>query len=188
MHDHDGNHDEAEPSHREERQSQRKAAGARPEDRTRPWPRPRRFGDRPLVPSITQEGDEGSGQREGAGRGDLHPQQHQLLLQIAGAPSGSVASIAYAAERLGLRHHTVVELVDRSVAEGLLIRTEDPNDGRRVILAITKKGRKILQNLSEYHARELRELGPRLIRSLKDIEDLQKTHQRRPLAAWNTSP
>jgi DNA-binding MarR family transcriptional regulator len=111
---------------------------------------------------------------------DLHPQQHQLLLQIAGAPSGSVASIAYAAERLGLRHHTVVELVDRSVAEGLLIRTEDPSDGRRVILAITKKGRKILQNLSEYHARELRELGPRLIRSLKNIEDLQKTHQRRP--------
>jgi DNA-binding MarR family transcriptional regulator len=111
---------------------------------------------------------------------DLHPQQHQLLLQIAGTPDGSVASIAYAAERLGLRHHTVVELVDRSVAEGLLIRTEDPNDGRRVILAITKKGRKILQTLSEYHARELRELGPRLIRSLKNIEALQKAHQRRP--------
>ena len=111
---------------------------------------------------------------------DLHPQQHQLLLQIAGTPDGSLASIAYAAERLGLRHHTVVELVDRSVAEGLLIRTEDPNDGRRVILAITKKGRKILQNLSEYHARELRELGPRLIRSLKNIEDLQKTPRRRP--------
>ena len=117
---------------------------------------------------------------QAAHEADLHPQQHQLLLQIAGAPSGSVASIAYAAERLGLRHHTVVELVDRSVAEGLLIRTEDPSDGRRVILAITKKGRKILQNLSEYHARELRELGPRLIRSLKNIEDLQKTHQRRP--------
>jgi DNA-binding MarR family transcriptional regulator len=111
---------------------------------------------------------------------DLHPQQHQLLLQIAGTPDDSVASIAYAAERLGLRHHTVVELVDRSVAEGLLIRTEDPNDGRRVILAITKKGRKILQTLSEYHARELRELGPRLIRSLKNIEALQKAHQRRP--------
>ena len=111
---------------------------------------------------------------------DLHPQQHQLLLQIAGTPDDSVASIAYAAERLGLRHHTVVELVDRSVAEGLLIRTEDPNDGRRVILAITKKGRKILQTLSEYHARELRELGPRLIRSLKNIEDLQKTTRRRP--------
>jgi DNA-binding MarR family transcriptional regulator len=117
---------------------------------------------------------------QAANKIDLHPQQHQLLLQVAGAPSGTLASIAYAAERLGLRHHTVVELVDRSVAEGLLLRTEDPNDRRRVILAITKKGRKILQKLSEYHARELRELGPRLIRSLKNIEDLQKTHQRRP--------
>jgi DNA-binding MarR family transcriptional regulator len=110
---------------------------------------------------------------------DLHPQQHQLLLQIAGAPRGSVASIAYAAGRLGLRHHTAVELVDRSVAEGLLLRTEDPTDRRRVILAITKKGRRILQTLSEYHARELRELGPTLIHSLKNIEDAQNAVERR---------
>jgi DNA-binding MarR family transcriptional regulator len=115
---------------------------------------------------------------QAANKIDLHPQQHQLLLQIAGAPSGTLASIAYAAERLGLRHHTVVELVDRSVAEGLLLRTEDPNDGRRVILAITRKGRKILNTLSEYHAHELRDLGPRLIHSLKNIEDLQKAHRR----------
>ena len=80
-------------------------------------------------------------------------------------------TIAYAAERLGLRHHSVVELADRSVAEGLLLRTEDPYDRRRVILAVTKKGRGILHTLSEYHAHELRELGPRLIRSLKHIED-----------------
>ena len=31
----------------------------------------------------------------------LHPQQHQLLLQVAGAPEGTVVTIAYAAERLG---------------------------------------------------------------------------------------
>ena len=44
----------------------------------------------------------------------LHPQQHQLLLQIAGAPAGTIVSIAYAAgSALGLRHHTVVELTDR---------------------------------------------------------------------------
>ncbi len=115
---------------------------------------------------------------QAANKINLHPQQHQLLLQIAGAPDDSIASIAYAAERLGLRHHTVVELVDRSVAEGLLLRTEDPDDRRRVILAITRKGRKILNTLSEYHAHELRELGPSLIRSLKNIEDLQKTTRR----------
>ena len=55
----------------------------------------------------------------------IHPQQHQLLLQVAGAPEGAVVTIAYAAERLGLRHNSAVELVDRSEHEGLLTRTVD---------------------------------------------------------------
>lgn len=100
----------------------------------------------------------------------LHPQQHQLLLQIAGAPEDACPTIAYAAERLGLRHHSVVELVDRSVTEMLLRRREDPSDRRRVLLEITPKGQQILATLSGHHARELRELGPRLTRSLKRIE------------------
>jgi DNA-binding MarR family transcriptional regulator len=107
----------------------------------------------------------------------LHPQQHQLLLQIAGSPADAIVSIAYAAERLGLRHHTVVELTDRCAAEDLLLRTEDPLDRRRVILSITAKGRHVLNTLSEYHAHELRELGPRLIRSLKHLEAMQASHR-----------
>ena len=63
--------------------------------------------------------------------------------------------------------------LDRSVAEGLLLRTEDASDRRRVILSVTTKGREILHTLSEYHAHELRDLGPRLIRSLKHIETMQ---------------
>lgn len=104
-----------------------------------------------------------------AHRVELHPQQHQLLLQVAGAPEGSLASIAYAAERLGLRHNSAVELVNRSVAEGLLVRTSDLRDHRRVVLEITAKGRRVLKNLSQNHARELRELGPPLLQSLKRI-------------------
>ena len=115
-----------------------------------------------------------------AHRANLHPQQHQLLLQVAGAPQGAVASIAYAAWRLGLRHNSTVELVDRSVAQGLLDRTSDPRDRRRVTLEITVKGRRILKKLSQNHARELRELGPFLIRSLRRIEraDRARTRQR----------
>ena len=85
---------------------------------------------------------------------NLHPQQHQLLLQVAGAPEGALASIAYAAGRLGLRHNSVVELENRSVTEGLFIRTPDPQDRRRVLLEITLKGWRILKNLSQNHARE----------------------------------
>jgi DNA-binding MarR family transcriptional regulator len=105
-----------------------------------------------------------------AHRVNLHPQQHQLLLQVAGAPEGSLASIAHAAERLGVRHNSAVELVNRSVAEGLLVRTSDLQDHRRVVLEITAKGRRVLKQLSQNHARELRELGPPLVRSLRRIE------------------
>lgn len=56
----------------------------------------------------------------------LHPKQHQLLLQVAGAPESTAVTIAYAAERLGLKHNSTVELVDRSEREGLLARTADP--------------------------------------------------------------
>jgi DNA-binding MarR family transcriptional regulator len=104
----------------------------------------------------------------------LHPQQHQLLLQIAGAPDACTATIAYAAERLGLRHNSMVELVNRSATEGLIVRAEDPEDGRRVVLRITPGGRQVLKKLSEYHARELHELGPSLVRSLKRIEELDR--------------
>ena len=106
---------------------------------------------------------------QAAGRVKLHPQQHQLLLQVAGAPAGTRATIAYAAERLALRHHSTVELVNRSVAERLLLRSHDPQDRRRVILRTTAKGRRILKQLSQVHAQELRQLGPPLVRSLKRI-------------------
>jgi O6-methylguanine-DNA--protein-cysteine methyltransferase len=44
----------------------------------------------------------------------LRPRQHQLLLQVAGAPEGTTVTIAYVAERLGSKHNSAVELVDRS--------------------------------------------------------------------------
>ena len=43
------------------------------------------------------------------------PQQHQLLLAVAGVPAGRSPSIAYAAEALRLKHNTVVELVDDAI-------------------------------------------------------------------------
>jgi DNA-binding MarR family transcriptional regulator len=99
----------------------------------------------------------------------LHPQQHQLLLQVAGAPADAVVTIAYAAERLRLRHNSVVELVDRSVREGLLLRTVDAVDHRRALLRITRKGRQALVRLSGNHARELNEMAPRLVEALERI-------------------
>ena len=108
----------------------------------------------------------------------LHPQQHQLLLQVAGAPADTVVTIAYAAERLGLRHNSVVELVNRSEAEGLLVRTADPEDQRRALLKVTRKGKQALERLSANHAREIHELAPRLVKTLEDICALEHARTR----------
>ncbi len=99
----------------------------------------------------------------------LQPRQHQLLLQVAGAPEDTVVTIAYAAERLGLKHNSTVELVDRSEREGLLERRADADDKRRAILRVTRKGRLVLSRLASDHAKELNELAPRLTRALKHI-------------------
>jgi DNA-binding MarR family transcriptional regulator len=108
----------------------------------------------------------------------LHPQQHQLLLQVAGAPDDAVVTIAYAAERLGLRHNSVVELVNRSEGEGLLLRVADPEDQRRALLRMTRKGKQALGRLSGDHAREIHELAPRLVRTLEDICAMERAKTR----------
>lgn len=99
----------------------------------------------------------------------LQPQQHQLLLQIAGAPAGAVPTIAYAAERLGLRHNSVVELANRSEDEGLLERVSDEADARRVLLRVTPRGNRVLHKLAAHHRSELEIMGPALIEVLTAI-------------------
>jgi DNA-binding MarR family transcriptional regulator len=66
---------------------------------------------------------------------------------VAGAPEATVVTIAYAAERLGLKHNSAVELVNRSEHEGLLVRTGDPGDKRRAILRLTRKGKQVTGRL-----------------------------------------
>lgn len=97
----------------------------------------------------------------------LTAQQHQFLLQIAGAPTGAVTAVHYLAERLVLRHHSVVELSDRCEEAGLIVRRRDPENRRQVVLELTPAGKRILTELSADHARELNELAPQLIRALR---------------------
>lgn len=111
----------------------------------------------------------------------LHPQQHQLLLTVAGVPDGCSPSIAYAAEALGLKHNTVVELVDRCEREGLLNRVTDLEDRRRVCLRATARGQRVLNRLSQVHMRELNSQGPLLIHALQKI--LETTARRLPRSA-----
>jgi len=108
----------------------------------------------------------------------LHPQQHQLMLQIAGASGGVETTVSYIAERLGLRHHSAVELSSRCEDAGLIEKHKDNADRRCVVLLLTPKGERILRDLSEDHARELRDLLPLLTGTLARIQDFEEvTHE-----------
>src|ERR1700731_1621956 len=81
----------------------------------------------------------------------------------ASRPPPSVTSPptgAYAAARLGLRHHSIVELSKRCEEAGLLTRAQDPADRRRVLLQLTPDGSHMLDDLSADHAAELNQRAP----------------------------
>ncbi len=100
---------------------------------------------------------------------DLREQQHQLLLAICGLPEGVEPTIASVAARMLLKHNSTVELVDRTIEQGLLRRVHDPLDHRRILLRLTSRGDQLLQSLSAFHLQELESAGPELIRALQQV-------------------
>jgi DNA-binding MarR family transcriptional regulator len=86
------------------------------------------------------------------------PQQYQLLLALKGFPGRDWAVVRELADRLQLRHHSVVELVNRAQAQGLVHRTPDPDDARAVRVVLTDRGEHLLDRLSALHRDELRRM------------------------------
>jgi DNA-binding MarR family transcriptional regulator len=92
----------------------------------------------------------------------LTPAQHQLLLAIKGHPDRRGPTIRELAEWLASRHHSVVGLVDRAAAAGLVERAPDRTDGRVVRVRLTRLGNRRIDRLSAVHLRQLRSLAPLL--------------------------
>jgi len=104
-----------------------------------------------------------------AERVGLHNQQYQMLQCVRGMPEGILPTIANVAERMLLKHNSTVELVDRTIEQGLLRRLSDEADHRRILLRVTPQGERILTTLAEFHTRELEQSGPELVRVLDSI-------------------
>ncbi|MGZ4124225.1 MAG: MarR family winged helix-turn-helix transcriptional regulator [Actinomycetota bacterium] len=103
---------------------------------------------------------------EQAASSSLTPSQHQLLLAIRGHAGDAAPTIGDVAASLLLRHHSAVELVDRTQEAGLVRRSRDADDHRVVRLSLTPRGARTLEDLSERHLEELarlaRSIGPLL--------------------------
>jgi DNA-binding MarR family transcriptional regulator len=99
----------------------------------------------------------------------LTAQQHQALLAIKGAPGPDV-SMGDLAERLGVKHHSAVGLVDRLAAHELVERRPGLLDKRQVLLELTEKAEDILAELSHVHRQQLRRIAPLLKQLIAEFE------------------
>jgi len=99
----------------------------------------------------------------------LEPQQYLLLLAIRGLPEGQEASIRTLAERLSLRHHSTVELIDRMEARGYVKRMRGREDRRQVLISLQPRGEKLLERVVEQRIIELRANGRALVQAISAL-------------------
>jgi DNA-binding MarR family transcriptional regulator len=112
-----------------------------------------------------------------ARRAGLEPRQHQLMLSLKGLPQGVRPSIGELAQRLLIEHHSAVELVNRLAKGGYVQRNRDGEDRRAVLVSLTRKGEKILRELSLDHRAELRVQGPALTAALRRTIQISKNRK-----------
>ena len=99
----------------------------------------------------------------------LEPQQYLLLLAIKGLPPQQEATISVLADRLSLRHHSTVGLIDRMEARGYVKRIRGREDRRQVLVSLQPRGEKLLEKVVEQRIIELRANGRALVAAISAL-------------------
>jgi DNA-binding MarR family transcriptional regulator len=96
----------------------------------------------------------------------LEPQQYLMLLAIRGLAPEVQPKIQTFAERLALKHHSAVELVDRLERRGFVRRTRSKEDRRQVLVSLLPRGEKLLERVVQQRIGELRASGRELVKAI----------------------
>jgi DNA-binding MarR family transcriptional regulator len=120
-----------------------------------------------LIRRFLQEGD------VTAKQAGLEPQQYLLLLAIRGLPAGQDATISVLANRLSLRHHSTVELIDRMEAHGYVRRIRGREDRRQVLVSLQPRGARLLEKVVEQRIIELRTNGRELVAAIGALLEMR---------------
>jgi DNA-binding MarR family transcriptional regulator len=99
----------------------------------------------------------------------VEPQQYLALLQIKGLEGRQLATIGVLSERLQIRHHAAVQLVDRLASQGLAERQRTGRDRREVVVLVSPAGEKLLRRLARQSLDDLATEGPRLLALLNRL-------------------
>jgi DNA-binding MarR family transcriptional regulator len=105
----------------------------------------------------------------------LEPQQYLMLLAIRGLPETREATIQTLAERLALKHHSAVELIDRLEARGYVRRSRSRDDRRRVLVSLLPRGERLLEQVARHRISELRASGEKFVGAIDALLERKKS-------------
>jgi DNA-binding MarR family transcriptional regulator len=101
---------------------------------------------------------------------DVNPEQYEALLAIKAfaAPVGS--TISQLSERLQVKHHSAVNIVDRLAERKLVTRQAAATDRRRRHVQLTAKGEQLIEELAIMHRKEIRLRSGDMIKALERLQ------------------
>lgn len=106
-----------------------------------------------------------------AAEAGLTPEQYEALLALKAFGRSNGFTITDLSERLQVRHHTAVSLVDKLEAGGLVRRQQGIRDRRRVFVRLTAAGSRVLAKVAMLHRREMRVRSPEMIEALLRLRE-----------------
>ena len=121
---------------------------------------------------------------EAAQAAGITPQQYQALLAIKGFPARQKVTVGELAERLQLRHHSAVGLIDRLVTEKLAVRVPSAGDRRQVLVQLTSRGETIVEKIASVHRRQLKRMEKKSADCLSGLAAVKNKWRSRK-ASWS---
>jgi DNA-binding MarR family transcriptional regulator len=100
----------------------------------------------------------------------LSPEQYEALLAIKASSSPEGLTISQLSERLQVKHHSAINIVDRLVKKNLIRREASERDRRQRHLELTPAGGRLIQELAAVHHKELRKRSEEMIKALKRLQ------------------
>jgi DNA-binding MarR family transcriptional regulator len=106
-----------------------------------------------------------------ASEAQLTTEQYEALLALKAFSGPAGVTISDLSERLQVRHHSAVSLVDKLEALHFVRREQRAADRRRVFVRLTAAGSRVLARVAVLHRREMRIRSPEMIEALLRLRD-----------------
>jgi DNA-binding MarR family transcriptional regulator len=105
-----------------------------------------------------------------AARAKLTPEQYEALLAVKTRSRSNGITVGELSERLQVKHHTAVSLLDKLVMRKLVARQRAIDDRRHVNVKLTRLGSSVLARLAQIHRREIRHRSVEMIEALRRLQ------------------